>query len=283
MAVAFSDVVASTELWSTLGDARADDVRRRLRAASESAVAAVGGVIVKVLGDGFMVSFATASSSIDGAVALQRAAESVARSTGVTDLRLRVGVSIGEAIHDGDDWFGLPVVEAARLCADAAPTQILVADSVVSLARQSKHEVHPLGNRHLKGLPEPLAVSEVIWTTRAAADSTLPNFLRRHEGDLPFAGRDEPMARLHAALASAAHQHFVVVSGEPGVGKTRLVAEYSATAIERGVTVLAWTHDEGRGAGANVQPRDRANGPRRRARRHRGLARGGRDRRAGQT
>jgi adenylate cyclase len=103
VAVAFSDVVSSTELWTTLGDARADDVRRRLRVASEESVDAVGGVVVKDLGDGLMVTFPTASASIDGAVALQRAAAVVARSSGVADLRIRVGVSIGEATRDDDD------------------------------------------------------------------------------------------------------------------------------------------------------------------------------------
>lgn len=245
MAVAFSDVVSSTELWTTLGDARADDVRRRLRSASEEAVDAVGGVVVKDLGDGLMVTFPTASASIDGAVALQRAAAGVARSSGVTDLRIRVGVSIGEATRDGGDWFGVPVVEAARLCGAADPSQILVSDSVVLLARRSEHATRSLGPRSLKGLPDPVPTSEVEWSAAVASTVPLPWFLRRHADELAFVGRESAAARLEQALAQCGHRHLVFVSGEPGVGKTRLVAEFVEHAASDGATVVGSAFEQG--------------------------------------
>lgn len=245
VAVAFSDVVSSTELWSRLGDARADEVRRRLRAASDEAVAAVGGSVVKDLGDGVMATFPTGSASLDGAVAMQQACASVARATGVADLQLRVGVSIGEATREGDDWFGVPVVEASRLCAAAEPGQVLVVDSVLLLARRTTHTTRSIGLIALKGLPDSVAASEVEWAPSADSDVELPTFLRRHEGDLPFTGRDAALAQLRDALARPSERRLVVVSGEPGVGKTRLMAEFAAEAAAGGALVLAVVYEEG--------------------------------------
>lgn len=245
VAVVFSDVVSSTELWSTLGDAHADDVRRRVRVASEAAVAEFGGVVVKDLGDGLMVTFPTASASLDGAVAVQRASARVARTTGVVDLRLRVGVSIGEATRDGDDWFGVPVVEAARLCGAADPGQVLATDTVVLLARRSDQTCRPLGPRPLKGLPEPVPVSEVKWADDGEAEAAVPALLRRHADDMAFTGRDAAVAALRQAFDGASDRHLVLVSGEPGIGKTRLVGEFAAEVVASGGVVLAVGHEEG--------------------------------------
>ncbi|HUC33864.1 MAG TPA: adenylate/guanylate cyclase domain-containing protein, partial [Ilumatobacteraceae bacterium] len=245
VAVAFSDVVSSTELWSRLGDARADDVRRRLHLASEEAVVAVGGTLVKDLGDGVMATFPTASASIEGAVGLQQACASVARQMAVPELQLRVGVSIGEAYREGDDWHGVPVVEAARLAAVADDGQVLVTDAVLLLARQLAHATTPLGTRELKGLPEPVRVTSIDWSPLATSDVALPSFLRRHDGDLPFTGRSAAVQQLRDSFDGAVARHLVLVSGEPGIGKTRLVGEFATEVAERGALVLALAYEEG--------------------------------------
>ena len=245
VAVAFSDVVSSTELWSRLGDARADEVRRRLHLACEEAVVAVGGTLVKDMGDGVMATFPTASASIEGAVGLQQACASVARQLAIPELLLRVGVSIGEAYREGDDWHGVPVVEAARLAAVADDGQVLVTDAVLLLARQVAHSTTPLGARELKGLPEPVRVTSIDWSPLATSDVSLPSFLRRHDGDLPFTGRSAAVQQLRDSFDGAVARHLVVVSGEPGIGKTRLVGEFATEVAERGALVLAIAYEEG--------------------------------------
>ena len=70
---------------------------------------------------------------------------------------IRIGISVGEATLEDDDYFGDPVVEAARLCAAADGGQILVADVVRALAgRRTPHLFVPVGDLRLKGLPEPI-------------------------------------------------------------------------------------------------------------------------------
>ena len=103
VAVVFSDVVSSTELWSHLGDTVAESVRHRHHDACVQAVESAGGLVVKNLGDGLMATFPTVSASLDGAVALQSATVQVARAMAVPQLALRVGISLGEATREGDD------------------------------------------------------------------------------------------------------------------------------------------------------------------------------------
>ena len=79
-------------------------------------------------------------------------------------LGLRVGLSAGEVIREADDYFGDPVIEAARLCAQADGGQILAADLVRAMAgRRSPHAFSSLGELELKGLPEPIETLEVGW------------------------------------------------------------------------------------------------------------------------
>ena len=79
-------------------------------------------------------------------------------------LALRVGISAGEATHDNDDWFGTPVIEAARLCAAGEPGTTLIADRAVAFTGgRLDGVVHSLGEMPLKGLPTSLATSRLEW------------------------------------------------------------------------------------------------------------------------
>ena len=77
---------------------------------------------------------------------------------------LRVGLSVGEVSREDDDYFGDPVVEAARLCARCESGQVLAADIVrLTAGRRSRHECRSLGELTLKGLPDPVETVEVRW------------------------------------------------------------------------------------------------------------------------
>ncbi len=246
VAVLFSDVVQSTDLWVRLGEVRADGLRRRLRSSADRVVAASHGTVVKDTGDGVMATFPTASACIDAAVELQRVSSQVARASGVGELRIRVGASIGEASREGDDWFGTPVIEAARLCAAADAGQILVHETIAVLARRAEHEARPLGVRALKGLPEPVPVREIPWAVAPSALAALPPMLRPPQDSLPFVGRSDALAGLQRARTKTATDHLVVVSGEPGVGKTRLVGEFASDwSAGGGVVVGTWFNESG--------------------------------------
>src|ERR1700726_307810 len=103
-----------------------------------------------------MVVFPAASTALSCAVAMQQA---VHRDNVGADrlLGLRVGLSAGEATRETDDYFGDPVVEAARLCARAEAGQILATDLVrANAGRRAQHAFSSLGALEFKGLPEPI-------------------------------------------------------------------------------------------------------------------------------
>ncbi len=82
-----------------------------------------------------MVSYTGAADALTGAATMQRAVERHNRrlADGQT-IAMRIGISAGDASFEDGDWFGTPVVEAARLCAAAAGGQILANDLVRALA-----------------------------------------------------------------------------------------------------------------------------------------------------
>jgi tetratricopeptide (TPR) repeat protein len=166
-------------------------------------------------------------------------------------LGLRVGLSAGEASKEDDDYFGDPVVEAARLCARASGGQILAAGVVRAMAgRRSEHGFSSLGTLQLKGLPEPVETVEVTWEPLSdlAFQSAIPlpaRLARRPQ--LGFFGRDEERDELVAAYKRAASgdgRHLILIGGEAGMGKTTLAAEAVRDAQEAGACVLFGACDE---------------------------------------
>ena len=243
----FCDLVESTALTSHLGDAAADGVRHEVFDALRAEVTAYRGTEVKNLGDGLMVSFNSNADAVRSACGMQQRIDVLAR-TRQLPLALRVGVSVGEATFEDDDWFGTPVVEASRLCSAAASGQVLVADVVrVLLGSRAEVTLRPVGELDLKGLPEPLAACEVEWAPLEVRAAHLP--LPRAFSIAPrfsLAGRDEEYEQVRIAWkeAAAGACRAVLVAGEPGVGKTRLAAELGrAVALEGGFVLLGRCDD----------------------------------------
>ncbi len=153
--VLFTDLVGSTDLLSRVGEAAADELRREHFALLRAALVEHGGREVKNLGDGLMVVFDGAAGAVSAAVAMQQAI--AGRSASAEPLFVKIGIAAGDAEAEDGDYFGLPVVEAARLCARAAGGEILTTVMVRMLARSRTTAVLELvGDLELKGLDEPV-------------------------------------------------------------------------------------------------------------------------------
>jgi class 3 adenylate cyclase len=122
----FSDIEGSTAINERLGDARWVELLRDHNQIVREQAAAHGGFEVKSQGDGFMIAFASARRALACAAAIQRAF--AARNDARPDqpLRLRIGLHTGEAIREGDDFFGRHVALAARIAAQAQGGEVLV-------------------------------------------------------------------------------------------------------------------------------------------------------------
>jgi class 3 adenylate cyclase/tetratricopeptide (TPR) repeat protein len=246
--VLFTDMVGSTELASRLSPQEADQVRQAHFSLLRQALAATEGTEVKNLGDGLMAVFGSPSGAVAAAVAMQQAVEQDNHRT-AEPLGLRVAMSCGEATVEDDDYFGDPVVEAARVCALCEGGQILVTETVKTLAgRRCPHPFTVLGDRELKGMPDAVTVCEVGW--EPIAESTgipLPDRLAASANIFfGFLGRQQERQRLLEAVKQAAENNHstILLSGEPGIGKTSLCTEVAREAHDLGIPVLYGRCDE---------------------------------------
>ncbi len=240
VAFLFCDLVGSTALLSRIGAAASDDVRRDVFATFRRPVDAVGGAVVKTQGDGLMAVFATIDDAVRCGLAMLRGIDGLARRDPDVLLAIRVGVSSGPATHEEDDWFGPPVVEAARLCAAAGSGELYAPSRVADLARVG-WLVKPVGALELKGFPAPFPSVRVSEPGRSGAsvgrvvtpelDTSLdPSFLDRGGHRATLCDRvDRTLGESSMAL--------VLVGGDAGTGRSRLVAEVAQHA-GRAATVL---------------------------------------------
>ena len=112
------------------------------------------GIVVKHTGDGVMATFPAAVDAVAAGVAIQQAVDGHNRRGDEERFEVRVGISVGDVTFDGDDCFGLPVIEAQRLEAAAEGGQILCAEIVRHLAHgRGGYEFVSIGDLDLKGIP----------------------------------------------------------------------------------------------------------------------------------
>lgn len=245
----FTDLVGSTELMSAVGESAMEAMRREHVARLRDAIGGTGGREVKSLGDGLMVVFDGAGAALACAVAMQQSVTAQRTPLGVA-LAIRIGVAAGEVDVVDDDYFGVPVVEAARLCASADGGEILASELVHFLVRsRGGFDLERVGPLELKGLPEPVEAFRLRWEPVASSDGAgiVPVSARlRLFADATLAGRAEALSLLAdaAKVADAGTRRAVLVSGEPGIGKTTLAASFALQTFADGATVLYGRCDE---------------------------------------
>jgi class 3 adenylate cyclase len=236
--VLVTDLVASTALYVEHGPAF-DRARRAHDALLRSVVEAHGGRVIKGLGDGVMATFESAEAGVDAARAAQQAIHRHNRNTAGVVLSMRTGLAVGDITFEDGDCYGEAVVEASRLCALAQGEQILATTTVRAVGgRQRASGFEPCGAMELKGLPDTVAVVEVRWERVSRSAIPLPPRLATH-GDT-FVGRAAALDELHRAFdvaRSRREPRVVLVTGEPGLGKTTLVGRAATTWHDVGATV----------------------------------------------
>ena len=229
--IMFTDVVASTALGDRLGDDRGQALRRAHDRILRRQFEHFGGRVVKGRGDGFMVAFPSARRAVRCAAEVQRAIATQQAEGRYRELQVRIGLHTGEPVEDQGDLFGSDVNLAARIENEAGGGQVLVSELTRLLARRSPGlRFVAVGERSLKGFADPVPLYEVCWATERSARPPLT----------PFVGRQEEVSQLRHCLDGAIRGQgsLVLVAGEPGVGKTRLLSELAIDTVDRGLQVL---------------------------------------------
>ena len=238
--VLFTDIVASTELRSRLGDDEADVQFAAIDAAVATAVERHHGVLVKGLGDGHMATFRGAADAIGAGVAIQQAA------AGAGALMLRVGISAGRRPGRGRRSLRHP----GRRGGAALRRRAVRSDpGDVARARtggtRGGYEFESVGPLTLKGLSDPVEAYAVVWAPLDAASLGRPAVaadVRRPAELVAFVGRSKEVDQLRSAWQTATgaqpHARVVMLSGEPGIGKTRMAAQLAREVYGDGAMVL---------------------------------------------
>ena len=240
------DLVGSTQIATSVGPVRWDEMRERFFGLLREAIDACGGREFRNTGDGLMVAFATASAAVGCAVLTQQLFERRYRGA-QQRLRVRIGLGTGESTVKDGEYFGMPATEAARLCDKAPADGILVSPATRLLAgRVDGARFEPFGELELKGIPEPMEAFAVVWE-RLADESGI------HVGAWPvpaalrtvprvaYVGRvaERELLERSSAQARGGARQAVLVSGEPGIGKTRL-ASYAARRADAEGFAVCW-------------------------------------------
>jgi class 3 adenylate cyclase len=161
--VLFTDIADSTRLTQSLGDREARALFRVHDEIVRDALGACNGAEVKNTGDGLMAVFISASQAIECAVAIQRSIAEHNEQNPERQIQVRIGLSAGEPVVEGHDFFGAAVSLARRVCDSAAAGQILVANVVRDLCVGKGIVFAPRGEAELKGFDEPVPLHEVSW------------------------------------------------------------------------------------------------------------------------
>jgi len=154
--VIFTDIVNSTSLTQQLGDEKAMELLQVHDTVVRDALTAHNGREVKHTGDGLMASFVSAAGAVRAALQIQR--ELAAHETADFPVRVRIGGAAGEPVERANDIYGSTVQLAARLCAHAAPEQIVVSNVVAELCLGKGLRFRALGEVALKGFDKPVQV-----------------------------------------------------------------------------------------------------------------------------
>lgn len=238
LTVMFCDLVGSTALASTLDPEEYRAILNAYHSACTATIAGFGGFVAKYMGDGVLAYFGYPQAHEDDGVRAVRAGlalveevNHLAVPSGFEFLRARVGIAtglvvVGDLIGMGASQEESVVGEtpnlAARLQTLAPPGGVVIAPATKRLLG-SEFKLTDLGLQDLKGFAAPIAAWQVLGPSVVES-----RFDAHSTGATPLIGRAEELGRLARRWeqARAGDGQVVLLSGEAGIGKSRLAREF---------------------------------------------------------
>jgi class 3 adenylate cyclase len=222
--VLFVDLVGSTALYETLGNARAAELVSGLTDWIGRLCQASGGRVIRFLGDGVLVGFGAGAGAFECAIALQRQqTEHNAQAPEKFRVLLKIGMARGFMVEAGTGWVGEVINLATELSKRCGPEQILACGVAVDQIKLTSFaRFRNLGLMHVLGKSKPVDVFQIEWTNDAgsgmqtvrgsldgvaAMGSTDRSCIRLHWGERQA---DFLRSELPIVLGRHAQSHFVV-------------------------------------------------------------------------
>ena len=242
--VMFCDLVDSTAIAAKLDAEECRDLIGAYLDGASAAVADMGGKVVRKLGDALIVLFGYPVAQENDAERAARAGLAIQRSladlnrrnagSGKPVLAARIAIESGPVVFAGGEIFGDAPNIAARAQALAEPGAV-VATARVQRQIAGLFVAEERGSHELKGVPEPVTLFRLV---RASG-------VRRRAGQrrlTPLVGRDEEIAMLMRRWERARQGdgQLVLIIGEPGLGKSRLMEEFQTQLRDTPHTWVEW-------------------------------------------
>ena len=243
--VMFCDLVDSTGIAAKLDAEEWFDLLGTYVDVASAAITELGGKIIRKQGDGLMVLFGYPVALENDAERAARAALAIHRSlaelnrknagSGKPPLAARIAIDWGPVLVEGNELFGDTPNIAARAQAVAEPGEVVVTARV---QRQiaGLFVAEERGSHEFRGVSAPVTLFRLV---RASG-------VRRRAGQrrlTPLIGRDDEMAMLMRRWERARQGdgQLVLIVGEPGLGKSRLMDEFQSRLRDTPHTWVEWT------------------------------------------
>jgi class 3 adenylate cyclase/tetratricopeptide (TPR) repeat protein len=237
--VVFADIAGYTQLCARLDAEHVQALLNRFYEAMDGAVAVHGGIVIDHAGDGVLAVFGApvahgndTERAVRAALAMQAAAAQIVEPVSARALALHIGITSGEVVAAMLEGGATPkytvtgdaVNLAARLDALAGAGETLVSASVQRDVAALFDSVD-LGEKPVKGYAAPVRVHRITAPRSTAVER------------LPLVGRQAELRQLEGALESLLESGAgaaILIRGDPGMGKSRLVEELVRRAQARG-------------------------------------------------
>ena len=239
ISVLFCDLVNSTEIVARLDPEEWGQIAADYHSAAAEAVVHLGGHVAEYLGDGVVVYFGYPEAHEDDVERAVRGGLAIVDAIGSLNARLaasqvklsvRVGIHTGTVVisHGGGGGtrvFGDTTFIASRVQNAAEPNTVVITKHTHQLVG-GRFIAEGLGKHHLKGVEEPVELFRIVRSSGTRSRLTIG----AARGLTPFVGREDEMRLLASRWERAreGHGQVVLVVGEPGIGKSRLVEEFRA-------------------------------------------------------
>jgi class 3 adenylate cyclase len=238
LTVMFCDLVGSTALAARLDPEDLRDVIGAYQKCVAEVIGRFDGFVAKYMGDGVLAYFGYPQAHEDDAERAVRSGlaviEAVRRMPSPELLQMRIGVAtglavVGDLIGSGAAQEQAVIGEtpnvAARLQALAGPNEIVIPESTRRLVG-SLFEYESLGEVEIRGFALPVSAFRVLRESPAGS-----RFEALRTGETPLVGRDEEIELLTRrwVQAKAGRGQVVLISAEPGIGKSRLAEAFRET------------------------------------------------------
>ncbi len=246
LTVMFCDLVGSTGISAQLDAEEWRDLVGAYIDAASAAVVEMGGYVAKKLGDGLMSLFGypvaqenDSERAVRAALAIQRALAELNRKnagSGKPSLAARIGIETGPVVVDAaGEIFGDAPNIAARVQALAEPGAVLVTARVQRQVA-GLFVAEERGSHTLKGVPEPVTLFRLVRASGGGRRSGARNLT-------PLVGRGEETAMLMRRWERARQGdgQLVLIVGEPGLGKSRLIEEFHNRLRDTPHTWVEWS------------------------------------------